>query len=76
MDLSFRNIARNFNISLLARYGYTRKKMKWIALQNYRGAFMAEVCQYSRDMFIWVDETAGDMLRRYGEDVKYGSREW
>ena len=57
---------------LLARYGYTRKKMKRIALQrniDYRGAFMAEVCQYSRDMFIWVDETgsdARDMLRRYG----------
>ena len=57
---------------LLAKHGLTRKKVKKIALQRnieFRGAFMADMSQYTRDQLVWVDETgsdARDMLRQYG----------
>lgn len=57
---------------LLASHGITRKKVKQIALQRnseYRGAFIANVLLYSRDMFVWVDETGSDkrdLYRKYG----------
>lgn len=53
---------------LLASHGITRKKVKQIALQRnseYRGAFIANVLLYSRDMFVWVDETGSDKRDLY-----------
>ena len=61
---------------LLASHGFTCKKAKQIALQRnseYRGAFMANTALYTRDMFVWVDETASDardMLQRYGYAIR------
>ena len=57
---------------LLARYGFTRKKVQAIARQRcdgFRGAFIAEMHCYSTDQLVWVDETGcdrRDYVRRYG----------
>ena len=61
---------------LLASHGLTRKKIRRIALQRnvgFRGAFMADMTQYTRDMLVWIDETGSDvrdMLRRYGYAIR------
>lgn len=61
---------------LLAKHGITRKKVKQTAIQRnmaFRGAYFADISQYSRDMFVWVDETgsdARDMLRKYGYAIR------
>ena len=57
---------------LLASYGMTRKKVQHIALQrclDLRASFVANVFTFSKEMFVWVDETGSkmkDMLRKYG----------
>ena len=57
---------------LLGRHGFTRKKVKQVALQRnceFRGAFIANVLLYTREMFVWVDETGSDRRdanRMYG----------
>ena len=57
---------------LLARFGFTRKKVQRIALQRsmaFRALFMANTIIFSQDKFVWVDETGcnfKDMLRKYG----------
>ena len=57
---------------VLQRHGYTRKKILQVAKQRctaYRGAFMAEVFQYPRNFFVWVDETGSDnrdQIRKFG----------
>ena len=57
---------------LLASYGMTRKKVQHVALQrclDLRASFMANVFTFSKEMFVWVDETGSnmkDMLRKYG----------
>ena len=48
---------------LLKRYGFTRKKVRQIAAQRcsvLRGAFMAQCSLFTRDMFVWIDETGSD----------------
>ena len=56
----------------LRRLGYTRKKVQQIArqrCQEFRGAFLAQVLQFPRDFFVWVDETGCDLrtnIRRFG----------
>ena len=57
---------------VLQRNGYTRKKILQVARQRcteFRGLFMAEVLQYPRDFFVWVDETRSDnrdQIRKFG----------
>ena len=57
---------------LLAHFGLTRKKVQRVALQqsiHILASFVANTCIFSREMFVWVDETKcnyKDMLRRYG----------
>ena len=57
---------------LLAEHGFTRKKIQHVALQRrmeLRAAFMASVYMFSKDMFVWVDESGSDskdQLRKYG----------
>ena len=57
---------------LLKRYGFTRKKVRQIAAQRcytLRGAFMAQSTMFTRDMFVWIDETgsdARDHMRKFG----------
>lgn len=61
---------------ILHRNGFSRKKLVKVALQRsleYRGAFMANVLQYPREFFIWVDETGSDrrdQLRKFGYAVR------
>ena len=57
---------------VLRRNGFTRKKVQQIAQQKYidfRAAFMAQVLQFPRDFFVWVDETGSDErahIQRFG----------
>ena len=63
------------NCRLLKHYGMTRKKIRQVAKQrcySLRGAFMAQCFMFSRDMFVWVDETGADCrdhIRKYGYAV-------
>ena len=60
----------------LKRYGITRKKIRQVALQrcnSLRGAFMAQICLFRRDMFVWLDETgsdARDHVRKFGYAIR------
>ena len=48
---------------LLARYGLTRKKIQHVAAQrrvDYRGDFISSISAFSKEMFVWVDETGCD----------------
>ena len=57
---------------VIHRHGLTRKKIQQVAKQRsdvYRGRFMAEIQLYSREQFVWIDETgcaAKDHIRRFG----------
>ena len=57
---------------LIASYGMTRKKVQHVAQQrclDYRASFVASVFTFSKEMFVWIDETGSnmkDMLRQYG----------
>ena len=57
---------------VLQRNGYTRKKILQVARQRcteFRGLFMAEVLQYPREFFVWIDETGSDnrdQIRKFG----------
>ena len=61
---------------LLRRYGFTRKKVKQIALQRcyaLRGAFMAHCSMFSRDQLVFVDETGcstRDHVRKFGYAIR------
>lgn len=61
---------------LLAEYGFTRKKIQHVALQRcleYRAAFIADICNYTKEMIVWVDETGCDkrsLLRKYGYSLR------
>ncbi len=60
----------------LKRYGFSRKRIRQVALQRcylLRGAFMAQCITFSRDIFVWADETradARDHVRRYGYAIR------
>lgn len=57
---------------LLRRHGFTRKKVQSVAQQrnlDFRALYMARIVTFTKDMFVWIDETGADlkeMLRRYG----------
>ena len=61
---------------LLKRNGFTRKKIVQVAKQRsscYRGRFMAEVMQYPRNFFVWMDETGADgrdQIRKFGYAIR------
>ena len=56
----------------LKRYGFSRKKIRQVALQrccSLRGAFMAQVMLLQCKVFVWVDESGcgkKDSIRKYG----------
>lgn len=56
--------------------GFTRKKIETIALQRSetkRIEYMAEICMYHSDTFIWIDETGSDRrkeVRKYGYSLR------
>ncbi len=61
---------------VLHRLGYSRKKVQQIAKQRcleFRSAFMAQVLQFPRELFVWVDETGSDArthIRRFGYSLR------
>ena len=61
---------------VIHRNGITRKKLTKAALQRsleHRAAFMANMLQYPRDFFVWVDETGTDrrdQLRKFGYAIR------
>jgi len=61
---------------LLARHGFTRKKIQKVAKQRciaLRAEFMAWMSLYSRNFLVWVDETGSDHrdhARKYGYAIR------
>ena len=57
---------------LLAKHGFTRKKVQHVARQRslkHRAAFIAEISYFPKEMLVWVDKTGcdkRDMLRKFG----------
>lgn len=57
---------------VLHRNKLTRKKIQQVAKQRcteFRAAFMAQVLQFDRDFFVWIDETGSDArshIRKFG----------
>ncbi len=56
---------------LLSKYGFTRKKIQYVALQRsleFRASFIADISCYPKDMIVWVDKTGCDkrnLLRKF-----------
>ena len=46
---------------VLRRNGYTRKKQRSV---DYRAAYIADMLDYDREMFCWIDETGCDNRAR------------
>lgn len=71
-EISGTHVAQSTLCRLLAKYGFTRKTVQRVASQrsvDLRGAFIASVYNFTKDMFVYIDETGSklkDMLRRYG----------
>ena len=68
-------IASNLKISMGTAYIFkifeaTRKKVQHVAQQRcleYRPSFVASVFTFSKEMFVWIDESGmKDILRQYG----------
>lgn len=61
---------------VLHKNGCSRKKLSKVAKQRsslYRGDFMAYILQYSRDFFVWTDETCTDrrdQLRKFDYSLR------
>ena len=61
---------------LLRSYGFTRKKIRNVALQrsySLRGAFMSQCFMFNVNQFVWIDETgsdARDQSRKYGYSLR------
>ena len=70
-------VSRATLCNVIASYGITRKKIH-VALQrclDLKASFVANVFTFSREMFVWVDETGSnmkDMLRTYGYTLRGG----
>ena len=64
------------DVSLLRCHGFTRKKIRQVALQrntSSRASFMAQVLLYPRNFFVWVDETGCDArnyMRKFGYSLR------
>lgn len=76
VELSGIRVSQATICRLLQRYGLTRKKVRQVALQrsdSLRGAFIAQVLMYKRDLFVWVDETGCDRrnsIRKFGYAIR------
>ena len=61
---------------LLHKHGFTRKKIRNVALQRsvqLREDFMAQVLLYKKELFVWLDETGCDntsYMRKYGYAIR------
>ena len=61
---------------LLRRHGFTRKKIRHVALQRsteLRALFMAQALSFPREFFVWVDETGSDArnyMRKFGFSLR------
>ena len=61
---------------LIKEHGFTRKKVRTIALQRseqLRIEFMAEISMYDPDMLLWIDETGSarrNSIRQYGYSLR------
>ena len=61
---------------LLMRHGFTRKKIRHVALQRnteLRALFMAQALSFPREFFVWVDETGSDArnyMRKFGFSLR------
>lgn len=61
---------------ILKRHGFTRKRVRQVALQrshSLRGSFIAQALLYRRDLFVWLDETGCDRrnyMRKFGYAVR------
>ena len=56
---------------LLAKHGFTRKKVQHVATQrrlDLRASFMANVYSFSREMFVYIDET-GSKVKKHAEKI-------
>ena len=76
VDLGGVQVSQATICRLLKRYGLTRKNVRQVALQrshSLRGAFIAQVLMYKRDIFVWVDETGCDTqnsIRKFGYSIR------
>ena len=62
---------------LLATYEVTRKKVQHVALQrclDLRASSVASAFTFSKEMFVWVDETGSNMLKILYGYAPYGER--
>ena len=70
------NVCESTICKLLHRHGFTRKKIRQVALQrsvSLRGEFIAQVLLYKKEMFVWMDETGCDnrsYMRKYAYALK------
>ena len=71
-DFSGKKISPSTVCKLIHKHGFTRKKLQHAAKQRsvlYRGLFMSEIQMYSRDKFVFIDETgcnSKDHTRKFG----------
>lgn len=81
-DLTDVSVTESTVCRLLGRHGFTRKKIRQVALQRcttLRGAFMASALLYKRDQLVWVDETGcdrRDCARKYGYAIRGSTPEY
>lgn len=71
-EISGTRVSTSTMCRLLARYGFTRKKIQLVATQrrlDLRASFIASIYTFPKEMFVYIDETGSklkDMLRKYG----------
>ena len=76
LDLTSTTISPSGVCRLMRRYGITRKRIRQVALQRcnaLHGAYMAQCTVFSRNQFVWVDETGSDKrdhVRKYGYAIQ------
>ena len=75
-DLTSTTVSPSTVCRIMRRYGITRKRIRQVALQRCNalcGAFMAQCSVFSRNQFVWVDETGSDKrdhVRKYGYAIR------
>lgn len=76
LDVSMVPVSESTVCRLLRRHGFTRKKIRQVAVQrntSSRVSFMAQALLYPRKFFVWVDETdcdARNYMRKFGYSLK------
>ena len=75
-QITGKSVSESTVCRVLRNHGFTRKKVRLIALQRseyLRAMFMAEVLQYKREQFVWIDESGCDARsyrRKFGYSLK------